>query len=362
MGTESRGPRPLVFVGYGQVARALAARLVGRTEFRVAAVVRSRAIWASEAGCDPGELEALQDGTPGWRPRLGSALEIPELLDRLPPRGLLIETTPVDPVRGEPARTHIEAALTRGWDVVTANKGPIALHGPELARLADRSDATLRFGATVGGGVPVLETIRGLRSGTSIQRIEAIVNGTTQFVLGRLAAGGAWTGALDDARTEGLAETDPSLDLAGVDAALKAAILHAAAFGTPLEIASIPRAAVEPSSLSRIQAAAQRGARLVARTTVESGSASVALVEVPRGDPWDVPGATNVFRIETTHAGVLWLSGPGAGPSATASALLSDVSALGIERALDRRSSARLAPIPAGTPRGAAEEEVAFAR
>jgi homoserine dehydrogenase len=351
-----------VFVGFGQVARALAVRLAGRSEFRVAAVVRSRTVWANPAGCDPGELASLEDASPDRRPRSGSPVEIGELLDHLPAKGLLIETTPVDPVHGEPARTHIEAALTRGWDVVTANKGPIALHGAELAHLADRSGAALRFGATVGGGVPVLETIRGLRSGTSIRRIEAIVNGTTQFVLGRLAAGDEWTAALEGARSEGLAETDPSLDLAGVDAALKAAILHAAAFDAPLAVATVPRAVVEPSSLPFIQAAAQRGARLVARTSVESGAASVALVEVPRGDPWDVPGATNVFRIETTHAGVLWLSGPGAGPSATASALLSDVSALGVDRPVDHRTAPLSAAIPAEPLRGAAAVEVALAR
>jgi homoserine dehydrogenase len=312
-------PLPIVLVGCGQVGSALAFRLWERPEFRLVAIVGSHRIELRPRGIP--RADALPPGrtsTTG-EDREGSPDEVARLLDRLPIPGILVEATPTEAVAGEPARQHLEAALDRGWHVVTSNKGPIALHGPELEARAARAGVYLRYGATVGGGVPILETLRSLRSSGRIDAIEGIVNGTSQFLLGELARGATFAAALDGARSEGLCETDPSLDLDGVDAALKAAILHWVAFGGTLRPQEIPRAGITPT----VETAP--GHRLVALTRVRRGCATISLESESRGGPWDLPHTTNAFRIHTAEAGEIRLSGPGAGPRATASSLLGDL-------------------------------------
>jgi homoserine dehydrogenase len=332
-------PVPVAVVGFGRVARALTAELAGRPELRVVGIADSRTVafdadgLRRAAALGPAALAGETVGDAAGRALL-------ERLPELPGPGILVELTPVNAATGEPARTHLERALRHGWDVVTANKGPIALAGPALAAEAARRGRRLGFGATVGGAVPVLETLSGPLAGAGLEGVTGIVNGTGQFILGGIAEGLGWREALDRARAAGLTERDPAADLDGVDAALKASILHWVAFGTPLPPSRIPRDPIDPGLVPRAVAASRRGQRLISVAEVRAGHAEVRLRAVPRGGIWDAPGAANVFHLPTARAGSVWLSGIGAGPGPTASALLGEILALARPHLLPARRPA----------------------
>ncbi|HWA79659.1 MAG TPA: homoserine dehydrogenase, partial [Acetobacteraceae bacterium] len=138
------------------------------------------------------------------------------------------------------ARTLVEAALAAGKPVVTANKALLAIHGAELARLAERSGAPLGFEAAVAGGLPVIQTVREGLAGNRIERVAGILNGTCNYILSMMREEGReFADVLAEAQRLGYAEADPSFDIDGIDAAHKLAILAALAFGRPVAFADV---------------------------------------------------------------------------------------------------------------------------
>lgn len=317
-------PPPVVLLGFGPVARALARRLPDGAGGPVRAVLDSREILRIPEGgsLDAARRRKARSGRLGGVPRRTG--DLARLLAELRAPGILVALAGSSE-GGAAGRPAFRTAFRAGWDVVTADKRPIARHLPELRAMAARSGRSLRFGATVGGSVPVLEALDGPLAGAAVERIDGIVNGSVQFLLGAIAEGASTAEALTEAARRGLTERDPRSDLDGSDAAVKAAILHAVAFGFPLEPDRVHRSAVDHAAEARARTAGHHGRRLVALTRVLPGAASVDLREVPRGSCWDVPGAANAFCLSTRFAGTQWLAGPGAGPEATASGLLSDL-------------------------------------
>lgn len=324
------GSHPVVLAGVGRVGGALARLLADHPELRVIGAADSRSIREDRSGIDLAAIVRGTDGAPRRAPRTAwrrGTLE--ELLgDLAPVRGTVVELTGADPVHGEPGARLMRTALGSGWNVVSANKGALALHLGDLRARADAAGLALRYSAAVGGAVPVLAALVGPLSAAGVTRIEAVVNGTTQYVLGRVAHGIAGPQALEEARRHGFAEADANFDLSGYDAAAKASLLHATVFGSPLAVEAIPREAVDAALLDRAGSLSGRRRRLVQVAAVERGTAEVRLREVPRGDPWDVEGARNRFVVTTSRAGTLVFEGPGAGPSPTASAVLGDLLAI----------------------------------
>lgn len=231
----------------------------------------------------------------------------------------------------EPAVTIARAALGRGVPFVTANKALVAAHGPELARLARESGVAFRFEAAVGGGVPVLRTLRDALRGVTVRRIRGILNGTSNYVLWRMSNERmSLDQALADARTHGFAEADATRDLDGRDAADKLAILAWLAFGADPARLVVRRQGIlpDPGRLLRDAAAQGLTVRLVAEceATPDGVVASVSPVALTcDSDLGRTEGAGNRILIETGEAGSYSLAGPGAGGMPTASALLADV-------------------------------------
>jgi homoserine dehydrogenase len=132
------------------------------------------------------------------------------------------------------------AALNAGKPVVTANKALIAMHGTELASLAENNNAPLNYEAAVAGGIPIVKAMREGLSGNAISRVYGILNGTCNYILTEMEeTGGDFAAILKDAQELGYAEADPSFDVDGVDAAHKLAILTSLAFGTPVDFDSV---------------------------------------------------------------------------------------------------------------------------
>lgn len=230
----------------------------------------------------------------------------------------------------EPAGEIVRTALRQGKGVITANKALLAAHGAELANLARRSGAPFEFEAAVGGGVPVIRTLRDSLAETGVKSITGILNGTSNFILTRLAQGIPYATALADAQRAGFAEADPTRDLDGTDVADKIRILAWLAFGTDPAQLEVDQQGIlpDPDHLAR-SAAVQGGAvKLLAECTLKDGrvTASVRPTIVAADSEWaSTHDEINLIAIETRWNGTIKLSGPGAGGPPTASAVLGDL-------------------------------------
>lgn len=230
----------------------------------------------------------------------------------------------------DPALRIAEEALSGGRRLVTANKALVAAHGPRLAALARRTGARLDFESAVGGGVPVVRALRESLALTGIVSVRGILNGTTNYVLTRLGEGWRYADALAEAQARGFAEADPERDVSGQDAADKVRILAWLAFGVDPAALPVRRRGIvpEPDRLARLAAVAGGVPRLVAEAawTEEGVVASVEPVVVSAAsDLGRARDEDNAVIVRSRWNGTVRLAGPGAGGSATASALLGDL-------------------------------------
>src|SRR3954447_21744292 len=231
----------------------------------------------------------------------------------------------------EPARDHVLRAMAAGKHVVTANKQLLAEHGEELWATAREHGVQLRFEAAVGGVVPVIRVLQESLAAAHVERLHGIVNGTTNFILTRMAQTGAtYADALAEAQELGYAEADPSDDVNGRDAAAKMAILARLAFNTPVGLDDVRFEGIEHLTADDMAYARDLGLALKLLGTAErvDGGLSVRVhpVFLYGGHPLAaVNGPFNAVTIESRDITEVTLSGPGAGGPQTASAVLGDV-------------------------------------
>jgi homoserine dehydrogenase len=230
----------------------------------------------------------------------------------------------------EIAHTLSDSVLRSGAHLVSANKAVIAKNLQQLQALADGQNCMLRYSAAVGGGVPALETVDRQTSKTGILSIESVVNGTCNFVLGRLGDGVQLTEAIAEAQSAGFAEADPSADINGDDAAEKLSILIHHAFGLTLPPHQISKTPLSSLSASDIAAAIENNQRIkqIARCTISPDGqveASITLEALPPGHPLaDLRNEGNGFLISQPH-NLITLRGKGAGRWPTAEAVFADI-------------------------------------
>jgi homoserine dehydrogenase len=232
----------------------------------------------------------------------------------------------------EPARSYIETALRNGVSVVTANKALMALCGTQLAQLAHENGADLFYEAAVGGGIPILRSLRTSLAGERIDRVMGIVNGTTNFILSKMTSEGSdYQEVLKEAQALGYAEADPSAGVERIDAAAKVQILSSLAFGTELVGEEISREGITSVRSIDVEFARRAGYVIkllgVAERVGEHGiSRRAHPAMVPAEHPLaSVHGAMNAVFVEGTVSGPLMWLGQGAGGGPTATAVLGDV-------------------------------------
>jgi homoserine dehydrogenase len=231
----------------------------------------------------------------------------------------------------DPARALITEALRAGKPVITANKELIARHGPELFTVAAESGVDLLFEASVAGGIPLMRPLRESLAGDRIRRVMGIVNGTTNFILTRMAEeGSSFDDALAEAQRLGFAESDATADVDGFDAAAKAAIIATIAFGARVDADDVYTEGIRGITADDIESAATLGyvVKLLAVAEESEGGISVRVhpAMVPVHHPLaSVRGSFNAVFIEGEAVGELMLSGRGAGGGPTASAVLGDL-------------------------------------
>ena len=231
----------------------------------------------------------------------------------------------------EPARTYILRALGAGKHVVTANKQVLSQHGEEIYEAARRGGAQLRFEAAVGGVVPVIRVIHETLAAAHIERVHGIVNGTTNFILSQMTATGAsYEQALAEAQRLGYAEADPTEDVNGKDAAAKMAIIARLAFNAQVGLDDVQYEGIERIVPDDIAYAEELGLSLKLVGTAERRDGGLAVRVHPAFLYGTHPlaavnGSFNAVTIESPAITEITLSGPGAGGSQTASAVLGDV-------------------------------------
>jgi len=261
----------------------------------------------------------------------------------------------VEVIGGEsdPAKRAVEAALSAGKSVVTANKALLARHGVALAALAERHHVALNFEAAVAGGIPIVKTLREGLVGNSLTRIYGILNGTCNYILTRMERDNlSFAHALEEAQRLGYAEANPSFDIEGHDTAQKLAILASLAFGTRVDPGAVYVEGIASITPEDLRAADDLGYRVkllgVAVKTENGIEQRVHPTMVPKNSAIaQVMGVTNAVTVDADAVREITLVGPGAGGEATASAVVSDVAdiARGVRTAPFGRPSARLASV-----------------
>ncbi|MET3762334.1 homoserine dehydrogenase [Sphingomonas sp. UYEF23] len=230
-----------------------------------------------------------------------------------------------------PALTLARTTLGAGKSFVTANKAMLAHHGLELARAAETAGVALKFEAAVAGGVPVIKGLREGAAANEIERVYGILNGTCNFILSKMEAEGRdFADVLAEAQALGFAESDPSFDIDGVDAAHKLSLLASLAFGTQPAFGDVAATGIRHVLAADIAEAAALGYRVRLLGLAEAGPAGLFQRVHPHLVPVSHPlahvtGATNAVVAEGNFVGRLLFQGAGAGDGPTASAVVADL-------------------------------------
>jgi homoserine dehydrogenase len=299
----------------GEVARRIVAGDASRpgsgVELRLAAVLDRGPAQAEAAGIDPGLVSP--DGT--------AVVDLPEV-------DVVVET--LGGVR--PAADLMIRALAQGKHVVTANKEAVAKNLPAILAAARDGGAGFLFEASIGGGIPLLVSLRQILATNDVRRVRGILNGTTNYILHRMDSEGSdYRTALAAAQELGYAEPDPTADVEGFDASYKLSILASLISGSYVHPDQVERSGIGSVTLADFEDARARGStiRLMADANRQPGQAlqlRVAPTLISNDDLFSrVVRNFNAVEITGDRVGPVWLHGQGAGPAPTASAILSDV-------------------------------------
>jgi homoserine dehydrogenase len=251
------------------------------------------------------------------------------------------------------ARRLILRALERGKPVVTANKALLAVHGKEVFDTGRAHGADVAFEASVGGGIPILRSLREGLAANRILSVHGIINGTTNYVLTEMEKGGEpFEAVLKRAQAFGYAEADPSFDVDGIDAAHKITLLAAMAFGADLTFKEVPTEGIRAITPLDLESAEEFGYRVkllgITKLRVDEAGERVEVRVHPTMIPAEsllakVDGAMNAIAVHGDAVGPTLFYGAGAGELPTASAVIGDL--MELAREVRRGSAGRVAPL-----------------
>jgi homoserine dehydrogenase len=330
----------LAFIGFGVVGQGLTTLLKEKREFlkknfglEYVVTAISDPVKGSiyqEEGLDLERILALVEkdgnvnnydkGTKGWD-------SVKTITDSN--ANLIVEVSPTDIENGEPGITHIRTALSNRKHVITTNKGPIALFYRELAELARKNNVALRFEGTVLSGTPAINLPLDALAGADVQEVKGIMNGTTNYMLAKMAEGQSYDAVLKEAQRLGYAETKPDADVKGWDAQAKIVILADVVMGAALKPSDVPTQGITEITIEDIEQAKKDGKRykLIGRAWKEGGKVKAKVspeLVGPDDFLYHVAGVTNALTFSTDVLGKVTIVGPGAGKTETGFSLLVD--------------------------------------
>ena len=238
----------------------------------------------------------------------------------------LIEATPTNIVDAEPALSLTFKAFKQGKDVVTSNKGHLALKFKEVVGAAEDAGVEFKYEASVGGSMPIINFTKDTLASCEIKSIKGILNGTTNYILSRMTSEGSdYEVILKESQELGIAETDPTQDVEGIDAACKTVILANSLLGIDATYSDVKVKGISDISAEAIELAKKDDylIKLIAEVSPDILQVSPRLVK--RGSSYDVSGTLNMATIKTDLADEVSVIGLGAGSLETASAMLTDL-------------------------------------
>ncbi len=239
---------------------------------------------------------------------------------------IVVEATPTNIENGEPGLSNMLAAFHCGKHVVTSNKGPLALRFSELKEAAQDNGVMFRYEATVGGAVPIFNLVHEALAGNKVIGIEGILNGTTNYILTRMAEERLpYDVVLKEAQELGIAEADPTYDVEGIDSACKLVIIANSIFGNHATYHDVDVTGITKITPEALELASKNNYVVKLICEAGNGNLTVAPRLVPKRHPLAVGGTLNVASILTDLAGRITISGKGAGSIETASSILSDI-------------------------------------
>jgi homoserine dehydrogenase len=254
----------------------------------------------------------------------GNRSEILDVIENIDAE-VVIELTPTNIVDGEPGKNHIISAMKSGKNVITVNKGPLALEFPSLMELAEYNRITFKFSGTVGGGTPILEFAKRCLKGDRIISFEGILNGTTNYILSKMYEGLNFSEALQDASEKGYAEKDPTLDIDGYDAVAKLVIASNFLMNMKSTMKDVRRQGIKDVKPSQVLNERKKGNAIKLIASCDGKNLVVKPKPVSMKDPICVDGILNAITFSCQHSGQQTIIGKGAGGMETASAILRDL-------------------------------------
>ncbi|HEX6164716.1 MAG TPA: hypothetical protein VFZ31_15205 [Vicinamibacterales bacterium] len=337
----------LVLIGFGNVARRFV-RLLGETADRLDFTWKIAGISTRHHGSviDPDGVDMRRalttvegrqsldrlDASPRERSGIDVIRQVADAMadDAAEGRLICIETTVLDIDRGEPAVSHVRAALEGQAHVVTANKGPAAFAYHELEALAESADRVFFFEGAVMDGVPVFNLVRETMPAITIDGFRGVINTTCNFILSELERGVEFDRALADMQARGIAEADPTLDIDGWDAAAKTAALVNVLMGSVITPHQVARTGIKGVTAADVREALARNKRirLVASASRQGGrvKARVEPELLDHTDPLaNLVDLNNALYLSTDLLGEIGIVQRGGSLTQTAYALLSDV-------------------------------------
>lgn len=254
----------------------------------------------------------------------GNRSEILDVIENIDAE-VVIELTPTNIVDGEPGKNHIISAMKSGKNVITVNKGPLALEFPSLMELAEYNRIAFKFSGTVGGGTPILEFAKRCLKGDRIISFEGILNGTTNYILSKMYDGLNFSEALQDASEKGYAEKDPTLDIDGYDAVAKLVIASNFLMNMKSTMKDVRRQGIRDVKPSQVLNERKNGNAIKLIASCDGKNLVVKPKPVSMKDPICVDGILNAITFTCQHSGQQTIIGKGAGGMETASAILRDL-------------------------------------
>ena len=238
----------------------------------------------------------------------------------------LIEATPTNIENGEPAKSLALKAFNSKKNVITSNKGHLALFYKELIDEANRNNVQFKFEASVGGAMPILNFADETLPSSKITSIIGILNGTTNYILSRMTSeGSTYSNTLEESQQLGIAETDPTQDVEGIDAACKTVILANFVLGIDATYSDVEVVGISKISSEAIDLAKKEGYLIKLIAEVSSDCLKVSPRLVKKNSPYAVDGTLNMATLKTDLADEITVIGKGAGSLETASAILTDL-------------------------------------
>lgn len=328
-----------VFIcGFGTVGQGFCEVISDRSQFMldrygeqvtVVGAMDSKTYVYRPGGIDPLALVSVKQST--GRVGRDTYTDSVEVLSRIE-YDILVEVSPTDVKTGGAGLRNITHALESGKDVITVNKGPLALRFHDLMSLADRNGCKFRFEGSVGGAMPIINLCRENLAGEKIESIRGIFNGTCNFILSKMDKGQPFEQALKEAQQMGYAETDPTNDIEGFDSACKVVILANSVFGRDVTFSDVRITGITSITEDAVSLAASRNMVIRLIGEVSDTKLEVGPRLVPKGHPLSVSGTLNTAQILSDLAGPITVTGRGAGRMETASAILSDLISIMDER------------------------------